>query len=134
MTFGLSLSSFGELGAFPILGDSIALSNTSIPQGSANGTTLGTASIVGPFTGTPAWSLSDGTGTFQINSVTGVVTVLNNTDLASPGTIPFTISVSGVSPTVPGAQFTVNITSTAGPSLDFSQAANSQYENVPGIL
>lgn len=90
----------------------IALSNSTIAVGSANGTTLGTASITGGHvTGTPAWSLTDGTGTFQINSVTGVVTVLSNTDLASPGTIPITVSVSGVTPTVPTGHFNILVVS-----------------------
>lgn len=112
MTFALAFQDFAHLGVEVPFGDSIALSNTSIPQGSANGTALGTASIVGPSTGTPAWSLTDVSGTFQINSATGAVTVLSNTDLASPGTIPITISVSGVTPTVPPAHFNVTVTST----------------------
>jgi hypothetical protein len=107
MTFGLSFQGFGELGSLAPSGDTIALSATSIPQGSADGTTLGTASIVGPYTGTPVWSLTDVSGTFEINSSTGVVTVLNNTDLASPGTLPISISVSGVTPNVPTAHFNV---------------------------
>src|SRR6185437_954178 len=109
-----------------LAGDSIALSSTSIPQGSANGTTLGTASIVGPSTGTPVWSLTDTTGTFQINSSTGVVTVLSNTDLASPGTIPISISVSGVTPAVGATPF--NIAVTISGFLLEANFPNAQFE------
>lgn len=128
MPFGVGRlgAGFGRLGAMGASGAFIALSNASIPQGSADGTTLGTASIVGPHTGTPSWSLTDGTGTFEINSSTGVVTVLNNTDLASPGTIPISISVSGVSPSVPTGHFTVTVTST-GYLLE-ANFSNPQYE------
>ena len=86
----------------------IALSSTSIAAGSSNGTTLDTAAITGgATTGTPSWSLTDGTGTFEINSSTGVVTVLSNTDLTPGATFPITISVSGVAPTVSNAPFTI---------------------------
>jgi hypothetical protein len=85
---------------FGNLQPTLALSATSIAEASANNTTLGTASIVGSFSGTASWSITDATGTFQINSSTGVVTVLDNTDLvnATHPTIPVTISVSGVTP------------------------------------
>lgn len=120
-------SGLSQAAGFQAGGVSILLSNTSISQGSANGTTLGAASISGAHTGTPTWSLTDGTGTFQINSSTGVVTVLSNTDLASPGTIAITISASGVSPAPPSAHFTISVVASASPSLDFSQVSNSQY-------
>lgn len=93
-------------------GPTIVLSNTSIVAGSADGTTLGTVSISGTVTGTASWSLTDGTGTFQINSSTGIVTVLNNTDLTGGNTIPIVINVSGVTPTVSAGHFTINVTST----------------------
>lgn len=91
----------------------IALSNASIVEGSANGSALGTAAVAGTFTGTPAWSLTDTTGTFQINSSTGVVTVLSNTDLvhATHPSIPISISVSGVTPAPPTANLNVTVTS-----------------------
>lgn len=94
-------------------GDSIVLSGSSIVEGSADGTVLGTASISGPFTGTAAWSLSDPTGTFEINSSTGVVTVLSNTDLvhATHPFIPIAVSVSGVTPAVPAANVSVSVLS-----------------------
>ena len=88
----------------------IALSSTSILAGSVNGTVLGTASLLGTHTGTPVWAITDATGTFTINSSTGVVTVLSNTQLTPGNTIPITISVSGVSPTVPNGNFVINVT------------------------
>jgi hypothetical protein len=132
MTFGLAFQTFGGLGALFSGGDSISLSNSSIPQGSANGTTLGTASIVGSYTGTPVWSLTDPSGTFQINSSTGVITVLSNTDLASPGSLPISISVSGVTPTVPTVPVNVTVTPTGGV---FALEANlSSANNEPWVF
>jgi hypothetical protein len=87
----------------------IALSNTTIASGSANGTTLGTASLLGTHTGTPVWAISDPSGTFTINSSTGVVTVLSNTALTPGNTLPITITVSGVAPTVPAGNFVINV-------------------------
>ena len=87
----------------------IALSATTILAGSANGTTLGTASLLGTHTGTPVWAISDPSGTFTINSSTGVVTVLNNTALTPGNTLPITITVSGVAPSVPPGNFTINV-------------------------
>jgi hypothetical protein len=86
---------------------------------SANGTFLGSASIVGSFTGTPSWSLTDALSVFQINSTTGVVTVANNTNLvnATHPTIPITISVSGTTPSVTPGNFTINVTIAGGPGL-----------------
>ncbi len=125
---------FGHHRALPSSSISIALSNTTIVEASPNGSTLGTASISGAFTGTASWSLIDALGVFQINASTGLVTVLDNTNLvfASHPTIPITISVSGTSPGVPTGAFTINVTSTSAftPSLDFSDPRNSQYIGV----
>lgn len=127
MTFGLAFTSFGELGAFPILGDSVGLSATSILAGSANGTTLGTASIVGPFTGTPTWSLTDPSGTFQINSSTGVVTVLSNTQLTGGNTLPITISVSGTTPVPVAGHFVVTVTASTFLESNFASPSNEPW-------
>jgi hypothetical protein len=99
--------------------NTVALSNTSIVEMSANGTFLGSASIVGSFTGTPAWSLTDALGVFQINSSTGVVTVLNNTNLvnATHPTIPITISAAGTTPSTTPGNFNVSVTVAGGPGL-----------------
>jgi hypothetical protein len=90
----------------------IALSNTSILEMSSNGTTLGTASIAGgSTTGVPVWALTDPLGVFQINSSTGVVTVLSNVNLvfATHPIIPITISVTGTVPTVPSRIVNINV-------------------------
>lgn len=113
-------------------GNSIALSGSSIVENSANGTTLGTASISGASSGAPTWSLTDATGTFQINSSTGVVTVLSNTDLvhATHPTIPISISVSGVTPAPATVNINVNVTSAgvaAALAAIFSTASNEPW-------
>lgn len=111
--YWLGFRTLGGLGAVDTQGDFIALGSSSIPVGSANGTVLGTAFTYGA-TGTPTWSLTDATGTFQINSSTGVVSVLSNTDLAAPGTIAITISVSGLTPVVASATFNISVTAVGG--------------------
>ena len=111
-------------------GIAIVLSNATIAVASANGTVLGTAAIVGPHSGTATWALTDVSGTFQINSSTGVVTVLSNTDLASPTTIPIVISVTGTTPLPAALHVTVAVVSTTSPELDFSKPGNSQYINI----
>jgi hypothetical protein len=106
----------------------ITLSATSIAQGATNGTTLGTAGLLGPHTGTAVWSITDATGTFTINSSTGVVTVLSNTQLTANNNITIQIGVSGVSPLPPTpATFVIHVNPTCTNSFDFSQACNSQY-------
>jgi hypothetical protein len=106
-------------GALTTPPNTIALSNTAIVEMSANGTFLGNATIVGSSTGTPAWSLVDALGVFQINSSTGAVTVLSNTNLvhATHPTIPISISVAGVTPPATTGNFTVNVTTVGAPGL-----------------
>ena len=90
----------------------ITFSPNTIQQGQANGTTVGTARIVGPYTGTPVWSLTEPLGIFQINSSTGVVTVLDNTNMtvAAHPTVPITVSVAGVVPAVPNLVTVIKVT------------------------
>ncbi len=90
----------------------ITFSPNTIQQGSANGTTVGTARIVGPYTGTPVWSLTEPLGIFQINSSTGVVTVLDNTNMtvAANPVVPITVSVTGVVPAVPNLFTVIKVT------------------------
>lgn len=106
-------------------GVSIALSATTIASGSANGTTLGTASLTGKFTGTATWAITDATGTFQINSSTGVVTVLSNTQLTAGNTIPITISETGTTPLPKNKTFVINVTGTGCAGQFILQYANS---------
>jgi hypothetical protein len=90
----------------------IVLSATTVPDGSANNTTVGTASIVSTFTGTAVWSISDPGTTFKINSSTGVVQVLDNTLLvaATHPTITVTIHVTGTTPTFPDLVQAITVT------------------------
>lgn len=111
----------------------IQLSATTIIAGSADGTTLGTATAPGT-TGTATWSLSDVSGTFQINSSTGVVTVLNNTDLTVGNTLPIVISVTGLTPVPGGGHFTITVVASCTTSLNFAQACNSQYLALGGMF
>jgi hypothetical protein len=90
----------------------IVLSATTVPDGSANNTTVGTASIVSAFTGTAVWAIADADSTFKINSSTGVVQVLDNTDLvaATHPTITVTISVTGTTPSFPNLVQAITVT------------------------
>ena len=100
-------------GGLPItITNGILLSNSTIAENSANGTTLGTASVPATYSGAPVWSLTDVSGTFQINSSTGVITVLSNTALNYEvnTSLPITISVSGVTPAAPNDNVSVVIT------------------------
>lgn len=90
----------------------ITLPTNSIQQNSANGTVVGTAGIVGPYTGTPSWSLTEPLGIFQINSSTGVITVLDNTNMtvAAHPVVSITIAVSGTVPAVPNLITAIKVT------------------------
>jgi hypothetical protein len=119
-----------DVAVFGAIGTSISLSSSTIVEDSSDGAVLGTAAIVGAYTGTPSWSLVDGTGTFEINSSTGVVTVLSNTDLvhATHPTIPIAISVSGVTPALATSDVNVTVTPAAAgfsASLQFNDTGAS---------
>ena len=105
-----------------VAGISISLSASSIPAGSANGTVLGTASVSGSYTGTPAYSISDVTETFQMNSITGVVTVADNTALVAGAVLPVTITVAGTTPVPTPLSISINVTAVSG------------TQNYPGTL
>lgn len=100
-----------ETGAAKTIGG-IILSNRSIAENSANGSAVGTASLPASYTGVAVWAITDGTGTFQINSSTGVITVLSNTALNYEvnTSLPITISVSGVTPAAPNLNVSIIIT------------------------
>lgn len=127
---GLSLPEIGMRGGG---GHFIILSANSIPEGSANNTVVGTASLIGTYTGTPSWSISDVTGMLQINSSTGEYSILDNTDLvyATHPTIPFTISETGTTPAFAPLVTALSVAAYSGPSLDFSNPDNSQYAPTP---
>jgi hypothetical protein len=90
----------------------IRLSATSVAENTPNTTTFGTASIRGKYTGTPSWTLTDASGTFAINSGTGVYRVLSNVELdyeINPS-LPVTFSVADVTPTIPDRTVDITIT------------------------
>lgn len=137
--FGGLGAAFNRMGAasgrVPTLANFIFLSATSINENSTVGTTLGTASISGSYTGTPTWSLTNSaSGTFAIDSSTGAVTVANNTalDYETNMTLQITISVAGVSPAVSSQDVTVTVlnvietpTNTALPTISGTAAVGS---------
>ena len=108
-------SSFSSFKVNLPTGVTISLSASQIVAGSSNGTTLGTLSIVGTVSGTASWSLTDASGTFQVNSSTGVITVLSNTDLTSGNNIPITVSATGTTPSPPSnTPFMISVTPSVG--------------------
>jgi hypothetical protein len=100
--FGQVGVAYGKLGRVASALNPIVLTGNTVPENSANGTAAGTVSLRPGHTGTASWSITDATGTFQINSSTGAITVLSNTllDYESHTSIPVTIAVSGVTPSV----------------------------------
>ncbi len=91
----------------------ITLSNATVPENSANGTAVGTASITGSFTGVASWSLTDnGSGTWTINSGSGAITVLSNTllDFETHPTIPIIVAVSGTTPSFASLSTSIGVT------------------------
>ncbi|MDE2096864.1 MAG: hypothetical protein KGL39_06415 [Patescibacteria group bacterium] len=74
-----------------------------IPSTSIVGADVGSASILGIYTGTPTWSLTDdASGKFAINGSTGAVTVAG---ALTSGDQLITISVAGTTPAPPQASF-----------------------------
>lgn len=132
MTFGLGMGpAFGKLGVLAGGGGvHIAFSPISLTINSSAGTVVGTATIVGSYTGTPVWSLTASfSGTFAISSNTGVVTIASTTNL-TVGSDPITIHSAGTTPSPNDATFSISVTASSTsfiPSLDYSVAANSQY-------
>lgn len=99
----------------------IVLSANSVVENSVNGATVGTASISGSYTGTPSWSITDATGTFEIDASTGEVTVLDNTDLdhSLHQTIAITVSVSGTTPAVSDLNTSITVTASSDNYLEY---------------
>lgn len=104
-------------------GAAILLSASTVAEGAANGTLVGTLSVSGA-TGTPAFTLDDDAG--------GLF-VLDGNDLEVAGTLDYetassqqvTVSVSGVTPSISPTTFTITVTDVN--ELDFSNPDNSQY-------
>jgi hypothetical protein len=75
------------------------------------GDDVGTATVPGT-TGTASWSLTDdASGKYSINSSSGLVEVA---DALTAGSDSITISVSGVTPSVADASFSISVTAAAG--------------------
>jgi hypothetical protein len=104
----------------------IALAPLTILNTTPIGVTTITATLIGPHTGGPGWSISDPSGTFTINSSTGVLSVASTTALTIGNTIPITIN-STATPAPPAGHFTITVVGACTNSFDFSQACNSQY-------
>jgi hypothetical protein len=131
MNFGRMGRGFGRMGArSDRITTHIVLSANTIEENSANSTVVGTATIVGAYTGTPTWGLTDASGTFEINSSTGVITVLDNTDLdfETNPTITVTITVADTTPDPSDYEVAIIITDVAGPTIT-SANSTSVAEN-----
>lgn len=111
LSFGQGLqfqTPIGGGGLGIVTGPHISFANSTIPDSSTVGTAVGTATIVGDYTGTPSWSLSDDAdGKYAIDSSTGAVTVAD-TLTAELDTI--IISVSGATPTIANSPGYITVT------------------------
>lgn len=111
----------------------IRLSNAAFPASSAQGTAIGTLSVVGG-TGTYTFTLTDSaTNKAQVAGTNGVNLQAGSAS-ASAGSFSITVHADNGA----GSTFdrTFLITATASgftPSLDFSDAINSQYVPATGI-
>jgi hypothetical protein len=116
--------SFGRLGAlgrgFGRLGGgggasrtpAIRLSASTLAEGSAAATAIGTLSVVNA-TGTAAFTLVDSAGTkIALSGANNVNVVAGATasDYETATSFTFTVSVSGVTPAISNATFTINVT------------------------
>lgn len=105
-------------------GKQIKLSSTAILESAGSGSTVGTATAPGT-TGTPSWSLSADPDTlFDIDASTGVVTTTGALDYETATSHSITVSVSGVTPSLPDKVFTiavidvsVTLTNTVAPAV-----------------
>jgi hypothetical protein len=114
MTFGKLGSlgkGFGRLGGGSSLGRGIRFSPSPVAENAANGTVIGTATLAGLYTGTPAWSLSDDAGgKFAINSSTGVVTKAAALDAETAQSHSITIAVASVTPAFASRVASISVT------------------------
>ena len=128
MQFGRMGRGFGRLGARGGGGPHMVIPNgvLSIEENTANSTELGTVTISGTYTGTPSFSVTDASGVLAIDSGTGVVTVLDNTNLdfeTFPTLDDVVFSVSGTTPAVPDRTIDILVTDVAEGSDDDDYAA-----------
>ena len=119
MGLGRGGRSISKLGAAGNNGPLVLLSNTSIPDTTASGSTVGTLSASNG--GTYTYSLVSNPG--ALFSILG--TALKTAASLTAGSYPITVRATG-SPAVPDRSFLITVTSTAsaaGP-MDFSVAGN----------
>lgn len=97
---------------------SIVLSGNTTLDSAAVGDDVGTASINGPSTGTPTWSLSNSAGgKYSIDSSTGLLEVAG---ALAAGTDTITIAVSGVTPAIISTSFDILVASSIDVLVDES--------------
>lgn len=88
---------------------SIALSASTVAENAAVGTTIGTLSLTGTYTGTPSYSLADDAG--GKFSLTGdSLKVASALDYETATSHLITVSVSGVTPAASNKNFTITVT------------------------
>jgi len=125
MPLGLN-TALGRL-LFGKAGRQIQLSNSSIPDTTASGSTVGALSVSNS-TGSYSFSLVSNPG--ALFSISG--TTLKTASTLSAGSYPITVRATGA-PAVPDRSFLIVVTASFAPSLDFSDARNSQYVPVIGL-
>jgi hypothetical protein len=99
--FGSVGRGFGRLGApgKAESGPRIELSAITLPEDTATSTEVFTASIIGSYTGTPAYTLAgDDAAYFSIDSGTGVVTLDAGLDYEDDASLAITIEVADITP------------------------------------
>src|SRR5690606_36876650 len=104
-------SLYGGLGVAPG-GTSLAFGGT-IDEAASNDDPVGTLSVSGAYSGTPSFGITDASGTFQVDSETGEVTVLDNSALGTEPYFDVTFSVSGVTPAPENLDYRIYVVASA---------------------
>ena len=127
MSLGLGL----KLGLRPSGGQAvpaIIISANTIAEDASVGDAVGTLSVINA-TGTPAFTLDDDAGgLFALDGA--VVEVAGALDYETASSHQITVSVSGVTPSIAPRVISIQVLDVSeggGPSLDFSNPANSQF-------
>jgi hypothetical protein len=115
MSFGKLGSGYGRLGALGGSSRGIRLTAASFAAGAAQGTAIGTLSVVG-VTGTPTFTLSPADTHVQI---VGSALQVGPT-VSSAGSFSITIHVTGVSPAITDTAFLITATGGVALKADFS--------------
>lgn len=98
---------FGRMGACGVAPPRIRFAPAELTEEAEIDDPVGTASLSGNYTGTPAWSLDDAAGgKYAIATSTGAVTVA---DALTAGIDQITIAVAGIDPAAPPRAFNIPV-------------------------